>query len=362
MSTNYIEISPHSIKFAHKHEGGAFWNARQTFIADKDASTKENIRSNGLTHSPTVRQIYDGQYELICGERRLRCILSLIDENASCYNKATGQFEPATKIYKNLVCNLEINCDDRRASMLSVSENLERENVSELDLMVYCQDLVSRKKENGEPLYTRKDVSEIMRRSEGWVSQTLSFFSLPDRAKEMLANGTLPRTTAIYLLKVKGDKIEPVLNVLEAMTAQELEEQTAAVNEEIEHIEEQIEITAASEVIAGNQINKVSKTKMMLQEKLEAAKGKKRKIGAPRITPEKLQTAADQVPDSRRGKAIALSHKAIRNMRDELTELKENGSTLPQAAVDLTVLLIDMFLGESEDRTAIQVLEKFYQK
>lgn len=369
-------INPRQICFTERNKG-AFWNARQTLNHQTLASTRESIRTVGLNQPIVVRLLPDKAHELVAGERRLRCILWLLDRNAECYNKETKQMEPAHKVYATVECRVEVDCDDKRASKLSVCENLERENVNELDLMTYCIDLCNLVAEDGTPVYRRDEVQEVIGRSQGWISQTMSLYDLSDRAKKMLGDGSLPRTTALYLLKLDPDKVDMVLDLAAKMAVGEHVEELEAVLALIENTEDELQtadmtIAVASRLGTAEDKSAAVRAKSLLDKKLEEAEARQVALRerSPRVTQDTLQLAADRIPGARQGKSNALSHKLIRSELDGIRKLLEDGPLMhpnyqrqfEDRDVEIVCRCMDMFLGQAEERTPQALLTKLYEE
>jgi hypothetical protein len=371
------KINPKDIVFTvRNHENCAFWNARQTFHAEEMNEVKESIRTIGLLYQPIVRK-YNNSFQLIAGEKRLRSILALIEENASCYNKNTRQFEPAIKVYETLNCEVEIECDDKRASTISVAENLKRRDPSEVDLMQYCIDLVNLKNKDGSRLYNRAEIAEIVGKSEPWVSQTIGLFNLSDRAKTLLAKGVINRTHAVYLLKLDPNKVDEVLTDAENMAQELYENEVNEADKQLKVIESKVEkyrcAADAIELLGGEKAKrKARKSKQMLEKELETALTNKRQTRArgPRITQDLLQEAADKEEGRLLGKSSTVSYKLLRKLYDTLDAQRLEGPIVCPANqleyspehVEICLKLIDMVLGRSVQRTPLGILTEYYKE
>lgn len=370
-----IQINPKDIIFTDRNdEDCAFWNARQNFLNDKMLELKENIRKTGLISSPILRKYGEG-VQLIAGERRLRSILSLIENDAECFNLDTQKMEPASKVYKKITCNFVKDCDDKLASQISVAENLKRNDLSEIDIMQYCMDLITRKKNDGTSLYTRKEISDMLDMSEGWVSQTVSLFDLPDRAKELLGNGVINRTHAVYLLKVAPDKVNSVLDDAERLAQEAYDDELSraernekALNSKL--TKQKIAVEAIEILNGAEAAKKPRKAKESLEKAVEAATKHTRHIRTRgrKITQDLLQEAAETEPGKLVGKSTSLSHKVLRKMHAKLSEelndgvicCPESGLEYDSEHVEICIKMLEMVLGMTMNKTPLGVLREFY--
>lgn len=366
----FRSIDPLKIRLTERLQG-AFWNARQSLVNEDLVSLRESIRDVGLNVPPVVRELADGTYELIAGERRIRSLRWLIENKVPCFDKASQGRTPAQKLYKTVQCRVEVDCDDKRASQLSVSENLERENVSDVDLMQYCLDLVSLKSEHGEPLYTRKEIEEIIHRSATWISQTLSLHELSDRAKELLGNGTLPRTTALYLLKLEPEAVDKVLDRAEEIAAQVKAAELQQIENEINQAEENLQAAEMTIALAdrfhdNDKKKQATNAKAILNRTLDEAQSRQEtvRVRKPRLTQDTLQAAADEIPGARRGKSSGLSHKLIRAELTKLSKfIEEPTGDTPFLLRDVRLVraCMEMFIGLTAERTPLDLLDTFYK-
>ncbi len=356
-----IVVDPREIVFAHIGSG-AFWNARRTFCTMSMEELQADIQDKGLTHPITVRE-FRGKNQVICGERRLRCILNLLQTKAMCYSRIANTRIPAEELYGSIRIPIVYNCSDEQAIALSYSENAQRSNISDYDLMHYCYRLCNMDhtgeitSEKSQFVYTQKQVAGFLRKSDCWVSQTISLLALPERAKKMLQENTLTRSSAIYLLKVDQHVIDQFLNLIEITVKQEQEHESGRLEVEIGELREQMELNNVSEVLAKPADKlKIGKAKQMLADKLAEAKERKKKVSAPRLTPERLQQLADGIPNARTRKSIAISHRTIRKMRDDLLACDKYDARSKSLALGV----LDMCLGITDERHVFHVLDKLF--
>lgn len=86
------------------------WNARVDFgdLAElkEQISVQKSIDGHGLVNDIRVKEKADGRYELIDGERRLTCILGLIDEGEIFEFGIPAKVEPADSTDANLIIKM----------------------------------------------------------------------------------------------------------------------------------------------------------------------------------------------------------------------------------------------------------------
>lgn len=81
---------------------------------------RERIRTEGLLHTPMLRW-HDNGVQIVMGERRIRCLIKLVHENADCFDRESGQYVKAKDLYGTIACEIH-DLDDRQAYKLSFSE------------------------------------------------------------------------------------------------------------------------------------------------------------------------------------------------------------------------------------------------
>ena len=97
------------------------YQPRREFTEEKIKELAESIKQNGLLQSITVRDIGDGFYELIAGERRLRAIKYL-------------QYPKTKAIVKELT--------DEQMATLALIENIQREELTPIEEAHAYQELL----------------------------------------------------------------------------------------------------------------------------------------------------------------------------------------------------------------------------
>ena len=174
------------------------YQPRTVFDEGELRGLSESIRRNGLLQPLTVRRRADGGYELIAGERRLRA----------------ARLAGLTRV----PC-LERRTDDRRAALLGLIENVQRENLNPFEEAEAIRRLMD------EWGVTQLEVAQRLGKAQSTVANKLRLLRLePDLRRRILAAGLTERH-ARALLRLEEGARGDALNEMVArqMTAAEAE-------------------------------------------------------------------------------------------------------------------------------------------
>ena len=150
---------------------------RRRFQEESIASLAESIERDGLLSPPMVRPC-EGGYELIAGERRLRAL------------KKLGAVS---------VDALVVEATDSEAAVLSLVENLQREELHYLDEAEACRRLVQL---HG---LTQREVAARLGRSQSAVANLLRLLMLSETVRDALRDTALGERHARALLSVPDE-------------------------------------------------------------------------------------------------------------------------------------------------------------
>ena len=150
---------------------------RRRFQEDSIASLAESIQRDGLLSPPVMRPC-PGGYELIAGERRLRAL------------KRLGALT---------VDALVVEATDSEAAILSLVENLQREELHYLDEAEACRRLIQ---QHG---LTQREIAQRLGRSQSAVANLLRLLALPDAVRDALRDAPLGERHARALLRLTGE-------------------------------------------------------------------------------------------------------------------------------------------------------------
>jgi ParB family chromosome partitioning protein len=155
------------------------YQPRRDFSEEELFELSESLKNNGLVQPPTVRKNSEGRYELIAGERRIRA----------------AQLAGWEKIRVTLV-----EADDLTAAAMTVSENLQRENLNPIEEAVSYRTLQDKFN------LTQQQVAERVGKGRATVANSTRLLELPDEVRLLVASQTLSVGHAKVLLSVDGEK------------------------------------------------------------------------------------------------------------------------------------------------------------
>ena len=299
-------VPPHCIDIIDRNEDNLFYNPRSldSFDEERMASLRTRIQIDGLQQPPIVRFVTENEkvisVQLIGGERRLRSILQLIEEdlpvydnsipipktyrkgNIVVYHRRLGEvksvskglitvelFEegsdktfleaethevkhedllptmPASKFFAFLPVKAYYDIPDERCIGIAFSENDDSQPLTiaeEIDLVERLSIKGYKQSEIAEIVLGKKHSSNVT-----WVSQTGNFRTqLPSEAYDRLIDGRLTRHGAVKFLSYPAHLREKLLQ--ETIKAEEEERlaQEAALQEEREQQEDIADIHSAN--------------------------------------------------------------------------------------------------------------------
>lgn len=148
---------------------------RMKFDAEKLAELKDSIREKGVIQPVTVR-FFDGGYQLIAGERRLRAVRDLGIESIPAYI-------------------LQVDTDEEMME-LSIIENIHREDLNPIDIAVGYKRLIE------ECHLTQEQVAQKVGKDRTTVTNFLRLLKLPPKIQASVEQGQLSMGHARALLAV----------------------------------------------------------------------------------------------------------------------------------------------------------------
>ena len=139
----------------------------------------DSISVHGVIQPITVREMPNGYYQIIAGERRWRA------------SRLAGLSDVPVVV---------IEADDRKAMELALIENLQRQDLNVVEEALGYQALIE---EYG---LTQEEAAERVGKSRPAVANTLRLLTLCPEVLEMLKEGQLTAGHARAILSLKGDK------------------------------------------------------------------------------------------------------------------------------------------------------------
>ncbi|MDR1693536.1 MAG: ParB/RepB/Spo0J family partition protein [Oscillospiraceae bacterium] len=152
---------------------------RKAFDEASIAELAENIGQNGVLSPLWVRRMPSGSYQIIAGERRWRA------------SRMAGLSTVPVRIF---------DADDRRATELSLIENLQREDLNPVEVAEGYKALMDQFD------LTQEEISREVGRSRPAVANALRLLALPANVLDMVRGGRLTEGHARALLPLTGKK------------------------------------------------------------------------------------------------------------------------------------------------------------
>ncbi len=146
---------------------------RKYFDEDALKSLSESIEQHGLIQPIVVRELANGRYQIVAGERRFRA----------------SKMAELTEIPAII-----IDADELKASSLALIENIQREDLNPLEEAMAYKSLAERFD------MTQEQISSQMGKSRSAVANTLRLLDLPDELLSFVASRELSAGHARALL------------------------------------------------------------------------------------------------------------------------------------------------------------------
>ena len=172
--------SPYQMLPIHKVEPNPN-QPRQDFDPEELQSLADSIATHGVVQPLTVRELANGYYQIIAGERRWRA--SRIAE------------------LKEIPAVI-IEADDRKVMELALIENLQRQDLNPVEEAMGYQTLMQ---EYG---LTQEDAAKQVGKSRPAVANALRLLNLSDKVLEMVRKGELTAGHARAVLSLKTQKLQ----------------------------------------------------------------------------------------------------------------------------------------------------------
>ena len=153
---------------------------RTTFNEDELSELASSIKQQGLIQPIVLRKVGD-RYQIISGERRTRA------------SKLAGFSTIKAQVYENL--------DDKKMSEWALIENIQRVDLSPIEIARSYQKLI----ENHD--YTHEDLANAVGKSRSAITNALRLLKLPDQVQFWIQEGKLSSGAARALC---SDKIADV--------------------------------------------------------------------------------------------------------------------------------------------------------
>lgn len=149
---------------------------RQTFDQESLSQLAQSISAHGVLQPILVREIADGHYQIIAGERRWRAA------------KLAGLSE---------VPVIELESDDKTASEIALIENIQRENLNP------CEEALAYRSLSEEYHLTQEQMASMLGKSRSAIANAMRLLDLPEETLALVRNGELSAGHARTLLALK---------------------------------------------------------------------------------------------------------------------------------------------------------------
>lgn len=160
------------------------YQPRREFTEEKIKELAESIKQNGLLQSITVRDIGNGFYELIAGERRLRAIKSL-------------QYPTTKAIVKELT--------EEQMATLALIENIQREELTPIEEAHAYQELLSINK------LTQDELAKSLGKTQATVANKLRLLKLSDKVIDAINTKKITERHGRAMVKLDSSAQEKLL-------------------------------------------------------------------------------------------------------------------------------------------------------
>jgi len=172
--------SPYQLLPIHKVEPNP-GQPRQDFDPEELQSLADSIATHGVVQPLTVRELANGYYQIIAGERRWRAA-----------RIAELREIPA----------VIIDADDKKVMELALIENLQRQDLNPVEEAMGYQTLME---VHG---LTQEDAAKRVGKSRPAVANALRLLNLPGKVLEMVRKGELSAGHARAVLSLKSQKLQ----------------------------------------------------------------------------------------------------------------------------------------------------------
>ena len=154
------------------------YQPRRSMKEDKLAELADSIRAQGVIQPIVVREIADGRFEIIAGERRWRAA-------------QLAELREVPVVVREV--------DDRAVIAMALIENIQREDLNPLEEATSLQRLID------EFELTHQQAAEAVGRSRAAVSNLLRLLELPEPIRKLLEAGRLEMGHARALLTLPAE-------------------------------------------------------------------------------------------------------------------------------------------------------------
>ncbi len=161
------------------------YQPRREFTEDKIKELAESIKQNGLLQSITVRDMGNGFYELIAGERRLRALKYL-------------EYPTTKAIVKELT--------NEQMATLALIENIQREELTPIEEAYAYQELLSINN------LTQDELAKSLGKTQATVANKLRLLKLCSKVVDAINSKRITERHGRAMVKLDPNAQEKILN------------------------------------------------------------------------------------------------------------------------------------------------------
>ncbi len=161
------------------------YQPRREFTEDKIKELAESIKQNGLLQSITVRDMGNGFYELIAGERRLRALKHL-------------EYPTTKAIVKELT--------NEQMATLALIENIQREELTPIEEAYAYQELLSINN------LTQDELAKSLGKTQATVANKLRLLKLCSKVVDAINSKRITERHGRAMVKLDPSAQEKILN------------------------------------------------------------------------------------------------------------------------------------------------------
>ena len=161
------------------------YQPRREFTEDKIKELEESIKQNGLLQSITVRDMGNGFYELIAGERRLRALKYL-------------EYPTTKAIVKELT--------NEQMATLALIENIQREELTPIEEAYAYQELLSINN------LTQDELAKSLGKTQATVANKLRLLKLCSKVVDAINSKRITERHGRAMVKLDPSAQEKILN------------------------------------------------------------------------------------------------------------------------------------------------------
>ena len=161
------------------------YQPRREFTEDKIIELAESIKQNGLLQSITVRDMGNGFYELIAGERRLRALKYL-------------EYPTTKAIVKELT--------NEQMATLALIENIQREELTPIEEAYAYQELLSINN------LTQDELAKSLGKTQATVANKLRLLKLCSKVVDAINSKRITERHGRAMVKLDASAQEKILN------------------------------------------------------------------------------------------------------------------------------------------------------